>query len=145
MTKDLDMNLTAENVTRVGVDCLFDENEIEEGKEIPDDAIVVDAVVHKYGFHPGRLESHRQEIALMLNDLPEDFRTEGGMSFLRSHLDKEGRQWGEHKEMEILFALALALKLAEFPITREMWFILPGGVPFIQVDQSALNEIIGEP
>jgi hypothetical protein len=127
--------LTSENVDTIFKDCLFKSEEVVDGKPIIE-PIMGEGILNNFGFHPERLESHRIEVAEMLSQLPDNFKKTkgGGMSFLNACMTKDDRQWGEHRNMEQLFSLGYALKLVTYPLSREFWDTLPGGVPYITVD-----------
>ena len=65
-------------------------------------------VLYKYYLHTGRLRLHKDEIAEMIDQLPDNFRLETGESFLRGCFDKKGNHWGEHAHVEELLCLGLA-------------------------------------
>ena len=121
--------LTAENVNAVFMDCLF-----RDGEDTSNPA-VGEGVLHKFGFHRERLEAHRDEIKQMLNCLPDNFQASkgGGWSFLNACMTKDGEQWGEHRSIEQLLALGLASGQATMLMPREMWKVLPGGMPYFSV------------
>jgi hypothetical protein len=122
--------LTAINVMEVFMDCLFQEG------EDTSKAVIVDGIISKFGFHPGRLESHKQDIREMLDALPEEFQESSaaqGTSFLQGCVTRTGDQWGEHQQMEQLFALGFATKDAVLLMPREFWKVLPGGMPYIAI------------
>lgn len=129
------MNL-ADTVRNLFFDSLFRPEELPANGGAPDGAVLVDGLAQKFGFHPARLEAHRTEILEILSQMPESFYKSkgGGMSFLELCMDKNGIHWAEHPTMEMLVALAIGLKLAEYCAAREMWAILPGGVPYIVFD-----------
>jgi hypothetical protein len=130
------MELTAQNVNEVAKHCLFRDDEIGEGEAaIPSNAIIVDGIVGRYGFHPDRLSERKADIASMLDDLPDEFKEGhgGGMSFLNACMTKNGTHWGEHPTMGMLFALGIGVDLAAYTFPREMWNALPGGVPYVTV------------
>ena len=54
----------------------------------------------------------------------------GGWSFLQACVDKNGNHWGEHSNMEELFCLGIAIGKVESLLPRDMWKVLPGGVPY---------------
>lgn len=95
-------------------------------------AIRVQGIVMNYCFDPDRLSNRREEIIQLLNELPETFRESGGggWSFLMSCKDKHENHWGEHPSMEELMCLGIAIDKVVFAIPREMWQILPGGMPY---------------
>lgn len=117
-------------------DCLFTEEEMVDGKP-PEGYIEVDAVVNRFGFHPERIESHREEVEAMLAQLPSEFQRSGGggMSLLNGCVDKDGNQWtGFQQNVGHLFALGMALGKVGFVLPREMWSTLPGGVPYYVIN-----------
>lgn len=103
--------------------------------EPTDNAVKVDGVVSSFGFHPERLEGGRHLVADWLQQLPEQFQYDkgGGWSFLQACVDKDGRQWGEHRNIEQLMCLGLALGLVTMLMPKEMWSVLPGGMPYFMV------------
>jgi hypothetical protein len=121
--------LDAERVTEIFIDCLFREDEAK------DNPIVAEGIVGSVGFHPERLETHKDEIALLLAELPNEFQEKGGggMSFLNACMDKNGYQWGEHIHMEQLFQLGIGIKAVKCLLPRAMWNVLPGGMPYYVV------------
>ena len=124
--------LTAENVEAVFMACLF------KAGEDTSNRIVAEGLVVTVGFHPGRIEEHRQEIHDMLAELPDQFKMSGGegYSFSEACVDKHGNQWtGLHQTMEQLFQLGMAIGEVEYTLPRDMWSIFPGGVPFMTVKQ----------
>jgi len=136
------MELTPDAVRVIIVDSLFNNDEIPSDGSLPKDAVLVDGVTKKFGFHKERLEYHRDEIKELLLELPDSFMKSkgGGMSFLNAHVDKHGNPWGQHVEMEALFVLGMAVGLVKNPMPesmrKEMASILPGGVPYYVVDDS---------
>lgn len=125
------MNLTAENVSTVFMDCLFRD---EENKSNP---VLAEAILSTFGFHPERLESHRNDIKELLAWLPTQFREGGndggGWSFLNACMTREGDQWGEHRNIEQLLALGIATGQAKILMPRQMWSVFPGGMPYFSV------------
>lgn len=124
------MELTSKNVSQVFMDCLFKDDE-DTTKHI-----VAEGIQTKVGFHPGRLESYRENVKSMLACLPVDFQpgAGGGTTFLNACKDKDGNQWTDlHQVMDQLFQLGIGLKLAKWCMPRDMWSILPGGMPYVTV------------
>lgn len=119
-----------ERVNAIFMDCLFKEGE-DTSKHIKAEGITMNV-----GFHPERLESHRTEIADMLDELPDEFKESGGggMSFLNACNDKHGNQWTSlHQRMEQLFQLGIGVGKVKCLMPREMWSVLPGGMPYYAV------------
>lgn len=127
--------LTATRVEEILKDCLYKDEELPADptspKDLPDGAVFVMGIINNYGFHPGRLEQHKPEIRDLLAELPAEFTQ--GMSFLSACMDRHGEQWGEHRNMEQLFVLGMAVELVEECAPREMWPALPGGMPYYLV------------
>lgn len=125
-------SLTAEHVENIFVDCLFKDNEMPVKEYVPAFGITFSA-----GFNPERVKGYKDEIARMLEQLPDEFQESGGgMSFLNACNDKHGNQWtGEHRRMEQLFMLGLAVGKVTCQIPRAMWSCLPGGMPYYVVNK----------
>ena len=123
--------LTPSRVRDIAKKCLFAESEIVNGNLPPERLVIGDAIVRKYGFDRDRIEIHKPEIREMLDELPEVFKE--GMSFLNACYDKHGYHWGEHIDMGTLFALGQAAGMVESCLPREMWSLLPGGMPYYRV------------
>lgn len=123
------MKLTAENVEQVFLKCLFKEDEPK------DNPIIAQGVMLKVGFHPERLKQSEPDIVSMLSDLPDSFKQSGGggMSFLNACMTSDDVQWGEHQNIDQLICLGIAAGKVSLPMPRDMWGILPGGVPYITV------------
>jgi hypothetical protein len=137
--------IDGERVISILKDCLYREEEVAAmragGLATPEGAIVVEAVMMTVGLHPGRLESHREEVRGMLDLLPLQFRTEkdligagGGWSFLNACNDRNGSMWTcEHRKMEALFALGQGLGYVKPLVPKAMWAMFPGGMPYYAV------------
>lgn len=101
------------------------------------DVVMAEGIASRgFAFHAGRLEESRGAVRAMLAELPENAREDsegGGISFLSACMDREGNQWGEHRNVEQLLSLGAALGLVRFLLPREMWSILPGGMPYFAV------------
>jgi len=126
------LKLEPSNVEEIFLDSLYKEGENH------DDAVVVNGIMITVGFHPGRLASHKEEVRELLSQLPDEFHAEvpnaGGWSFLNACNNAEGELWtGEHRVMEQLFLLGEALDLVSCLLPREMWDVLPGGMPYYMV------------
>ena len=125
------MELTADNVETVVNACLF--------KTEPEDkttnVLLCEGIVNKFGFNPANVAEQAENIHSMLEQLPESFfvSSGGGMSFLAACNDKNGKQWGQHHNMEALFCLGIAVKRVKECLPRSMWEALPGGMPYYQI------------
>lgn len=108
------------------------------GKE--EGAVLVDGVVRKFGFSPEKIAEHKEEIRALLDDMPDEFQMGkgGGWSFLNLCNDRSGEQWtGLHQTMEELVALGQAAGMAKYLMPRDMWAVLPGGMPYVGFDTRA--------
>jgi hypothetical protein len=124
------MKLTAENVHTTFMKCLFSEGESTENY------VLGEGCITKVGFHPERLKSNETNISEMLNQLPDEFKKigGGGMSFLNMCNDKDGNQWSDlHQTMDELVTMGIASEKASFLMPRDMWNVLPGGMPYVVV------------
>ena len=125
------MELTAENVETVFMECLF------KGGENSSNAIIAEGITSKFGLHPDRIKEQEENIYSMLKELPEQFQKKvgGGWSFLNACNDKNGKQWtGLHQKMEQLFVLGIACGKAKYLMPRDMWSAFPGGMPYCVVE-----------
>lgn len=136
--------LTAENVERVYVDCLYSDDETAgwdgtvEG--LPEGTIITDGLLNQTGFHGGRIAENRKVIEDMLSQLPIAFRPTsqgggGGWSFLNACDREDGVQWTDfHRTMDWLFQLGMAVGAVKYALPRSMWSALPGGMPYLVVE-----------
>lgn len=112
-------------------------------KQKPDEIaehIYVPGIKNNHTFNKARLEENRTTIISMLNELPVEFHKSGGggWSFLNACNNRYGEQWTNfHFNMEALFTMGLALGLVSELMPREMWDILPGGMPYYMIDTNA--------
>jgi hypothetical protein len=126
------MRLTADNVQATVHACLFSDQEaMTVDPSDPKQCIAVEAISTKFGFHPARVEEQKGNIRSMLRELPEEFAD--GWSFLNACVTREGNQWGEHRDMECLFALGEAAGFVKMLAPRSLWSSLPGGMPYYKV------------
>jgi hypothetical protein len=136
--------IDSERVVEILKDCLYTGEELDPLGEVsltnlPEGAVIAEGIMHPFGFHPERLESHRAEVTTMLQNLPQAFReTEhgggGGWSFLMACNDRNDVQWtGLHQTMDALFSLGKGLGLVEWLMPRELWPAFPGGMPYVVV------------
>jgi len=131
------MKLTAENVKKTLLDCLFTDEELKACNGKPEKFVMAEGVMMKVGFHPERLESHRAEVSSMLSELPPEFMHDnpsGGWSFLNACMTKNGEQWGEHPNIDELLLLGFGLNMVKYLLPRPVWKAMPGGVPYFIVN-----------
>jgi hypothetical protein len=127
------MSDLAERIEGILKDCLYRDEELPADGSIPEGTIKVQGLVRNFGFHPGRIVQHKEEVRDCLNQMPDEFHKErgGGCSFLNLCMDRSGHQWGEHTNVEQLVVLGIAAGFAAYQMPREMWSVLPGGMPYI--------------
>ena len=128
------MELTSKNVQDIFFDSLFLDDELK--TDIIKQAIYVNGPITNVGFHPERLEKHREEVKDLLSQLPEPFRKSkgGGWSFLMACANSKGELWGEHRNVEQLVLLGLALKMVDYLAPRELWKFFPGSLPYFVIE-----------
>ncbi len=118
------------------MDCLYREDELPGGGQVPEGAVIVAGITRTFGFHPERLEGHRLQVGGWLRALPSTFRVNegGGWSFLAACNQENGVQWTSfHVRMEELFCLGIGLGLVTCLLPRESWGLLPGGMPYYAI------------
>lgn len=120
--------LTSQAVNEILHKCFSDGSE----------GVDVDGIVSRFSFSKAKLAEHADEIYALLLELPEDFMSSkgGGTSFLMACHDKDGNHWGEHPDMEALVCLGIAINKVSFLMFREMWKLMPGGMPYLFVKDS---------
>ena len=119
-------------VHTIFMDCLFDPEEIVNGEpSVP--AIAIEGITMDVGLHAGRVAGHKAEIRELVDQVPEIFKN--GMTFLNLCEDKDGNQWtGMHLAMQELVFLGIAAGYMKYCAPKDMWSILPGGMPYVQVN-----------
>lgn len=125
--------LTAEGVEQAFVVCQSDLGDIE-----------VDMIVGKVKFDSAKVEENSDAIAALLLDLPDQFMESGGggWSFLNACMDRDDNQWtGLHLTMGKLFALGQAAGMVTCQMPREMWDLLPGGMPYYVVNDKSFGRL----
>jgi len=117
------MELTAKNV-----DKMFEESNVDNGDINAD---FIDG--RKIFFNSKKI--NKENLKEMLQNLPEKFQEKsgGGMTFLNACMDKKGNQWGEQIHVAKLMCLGIATGLVYYCMPKEMWRVLPGGVPYFGV------------
>lgn len=118
--------LSAERVHEIWAECWA-------GEESEGEIIEVDAIEATVRLKKGSLDQYKAEIAAMLDELPAEFRADGGggWSFVQGAIDKHGRQWAEQMTVLKLFVLGMATgKVTYFADNRELWKAFYAGVPY---------------
>lgn len=120
--------LTTDAVDAVVKRCLYGDERPTEG------AVIVEGIVTSYGFDRNRLAESVPEIERLIGELPDAFLMSGGggWTFLNLCQDRHDRQWtGSQATMEAFCCVAIAAKRAAWLLPREMWGLLPGGMPYV--------------
>lgn len=120
-------------ISTIMKDCLFKNEELPSDGSVPPNAKTVKGIVRTFGFHPERLENHRQEVLAIIEEIPQAFLEDsgGGWTFMNLPMDKNENQWGEQTNAEDLLVLAIGLGLADYLLPRDMWSSLPGSMPYV--------------
>lgn len=140
------MELNAQNVEEVFMDCLLDDALGDKAKLVASDVdrsevaeklksigvIVAEGIVTSVGFDEEKINKRKDDIQSMINHLKPDFKE--GYSFIMVAFRSDGGQWGEQRNAELLYLLGNAAGLARILMPRVMWPTLPGGVPYMQFD-----------
>lgn len=126
--ESVEMPLTAENVERIHNLCVGEPNK--------KDTFFVDGVKNIYWYNKGKIARYTKEVEDMLMQLPKTFRKSegGGWSFLNMCMREDDVQWtGLHSTVEKLLCLGIACGKVKFLLPKNMWSILPGGMPYIVI------------
>lgn len=126
------MLIEAKRVHEIFNDCLFKDGENH------DEFLPASGLTVNVGLHPQRIESYADEIHSMLLNLQDEFQEDkgGGYTFLNMVMDKEGNHCMEQMTAQELLLLGLASGWACTPMPRELWIALPGGVPYVMVNEN---------
>ena len=122
------LELTQENVAMVQKDCYGDPSNL--------GTITIQGIENTYAYDKQKLEEHEKDITDMLSQLPDTFFKSkgGGWSFLNMCVRKDTYQWtGLHLMVEYLMCLGIASGKIESLVPRDMWKILPGGMPYVAI------------
>lgn len=127
--------LTTAKVMALQIECLPPE-----GTTHLDEAMLIPGIMRSFVYIPAKIEEHHLMIKQLLNELPEAFRSvdqehgAGGASFLDMLFDRHGNQWtGLHEMQESLMCLGMAAGYVNLPAARNLWDVLPGGMPYFTV------------
>lgn len=124
--------IDGKKVNELVVYCLVKDSDHIDCERLPDeDVVIVNGIVNTFVFHKKRLESIREEVVEMTNNLNYMNNT---ISFLDMCADKNGEYWGQHSDCEALLCLAIGLTIYSYLLPQECWGILPGGVPYVKLN-----------
>jgi len=138
------IKLTSNNVRTIFKKCLFSKDELtKEG--LPDSPMIkVEAVSEIYGFRKESVDSVKDDIIELLMQLNEIFFKDigGGDSFLNAVKNDRGLNWTKSQtDVELLLALGLAIGAITYSLPRNMWYILPGGLPYFTINLDKVDVI----
>lgn len=126
-----ELSLTTKNVSGIFHDCLFRDGEDHSNM------VVAKGIVINVGFHPERLQSHKEEIIALCNKLyirSAKGRQRYTASFMNMCMKEDGDIWtGVQQTMQELLLLGIAVGKMRILQTRDEWASMPGGVPFIEI------------
>lgn len=122
------IRLTDVNVARILKRCIIPEGTSTLGYT----TVEVEGIHKDFVFNRIVLDSERQHIEDMLEELPKGFKQ--GWSFSDMCHTKTGRMWtGNIKNMEALMVLGAAIGKVKYPVPKSLWWSLPGGMPYVVV------------
>ncbi len=125
--KNMDKKLTADRVFKVFQDCLF-----KDGEDFTNH-VKAEGITFNVGFHPERLWNNMIEISEMLDEIHQDFHSEG-QSFLNFCMHKDGGIWtGLQTTMQELLLLGIGIGRIEYTFPRRSWVMLPGIMPYLTI------------
>jgi hypothetical protein len=120
--------LSSTAVTELFMHCLADEPDPLDQREI------VQGIVHTVAFSALRIHEADAAICHLLSQLPPSFIEGGGWALQNLCVDRDGNQWtGFQLVMEQLVQLGLAAGRVRFCLSRDMWTVFPGGMPYVAV------------
>ena len=139
------MKLTAENVSKLYIKCMYKE-EIKSEQDIPHGSIIVEGIKNTGVFDPKNVEANKEDIKDLLTQIHEDFASKesGGTSFLNLPVSENGGTWGEHMNAEQLMLIGIASGYMRYLVPPDGWAILPGGMPYLVVSFEDKVEADGE-
>ena len=129
--------LTSENVHNTYKECLLKDEEVADNSPLVD-FVIGEGISHAGVFNSERLEANREKIANMVDEIAS---IENGPSFLNMCVDKNGNLWtGDQGTVDLLVQLGTATEALSYPLPRDMWEALPGGVPLVVRNHEKDNE-----
>ena len=136
--------LTDKNVNQIFNECLFKDEELQDGKPTKDFSFAI-GVATAVVFNTVRLNEHKSEINNMINEL---YGIETGTTFTNLCIKKDGSQWTDlHRTMDRLMVLGFATGLLEIPcnIPREEWAnTFENGLPIVvKNEENIATPVVG--
>ena len=116
------MRLSKRTVNTIFKDCITLK------AHLPKNEISVEGVLSKFGFDAVKINEHKEEIYLLLKELPSNFKK--GDLFPNGVYDKNGNQWTDlYSVLEELFCLGIAIGKCKAIEAREVWQNSPEKTP----------------
>jgi len=122
------MKLSTNNVISIFDNCLSNKYTKKEN------ILNVKSVNFNIKFDLEKILKNTNDINSMINELPNNFKENigGGWSFLNIIINNKGEIWtSEHIIADKLVSLGLATNKLSFLLEKDVWKILPGGMPYI--------------
>jgi len=124
--KDIN-KLTSQRVDELYTTCLSQSEE--------NTAVTIKGIILSATFSVANLNAVKEDIVELIMQLPEGaFKgsKDNGLSFLTLCHDKDEEQWTSfHACVERLMMLAMCIQRCVFLMPRNMWKVLPGGLPYL--------------
>lgn len=135
------LELTDKNVLDIYKDCVFNDEDVIDGR--PNEKFtIVKGVGVTLNLKTSKLNKHKPQIIAFFDKLPD---TNEPLSMLEFCMDKNANQWTEHYQtVEQLIQLGIATELLDYYPTdnKKDWALLPGGLPFITKQEEKRNTIV---
>lgn len=123
--------LTQQNVSHILAKCIH----TEKAPYASCLTIKVEGIYQDFVLNKGALAAERQHIEDMLNELPKGFKQ--GWSFGEMYRTEDGRQWAyKIRDMEALMVLGVAIGWLKYPVPKNLWWSLPGGMPYVVLSKT---------
>lgn len=108
----------------------------------------IHGVTRRFAIDLLKIKDAKPEIAQMLSQMDDTFMIGvgkgGGWSFLNACVDRRGRQWCDlHETVEKLVILGMAAGFAFFTHDRDLWDVLPGGLPYFSIRELEIVRNVG--
>ena len=117
------------------MDCLFKDSELIGGRPANGlEPVLAEGITQSVGFHPIRIAEAKPKVVEMIKRMDDNFLKSkgGGWTFLNLCNDRDGNQWANlHRTMEQFVQLAIGCGLGGYALPRDMWSIMPGGMPYV--------------
>lgn len=101
-----------------------------------DDQVRIDGASMDGRFSRTRLLNHRMRLRTMLVELPDNFLQSGGggWTMLNGCVDRHQRFWtSDQRTVDRLVILGIGAGVANWTLERNLWDLLPSGMPYFQV------------